>query len=334
MIEICSHAAGLQRDDLMRNVKGAGRPPTEFSFVEFGFAEPDGHAGEILSADTAGCSCQARGIGASAQEHHDGNVGDQVVPHRIEQDISQLVRKLFGRRHSSCVWVEGPVGLGVPFPVVPDAEVPWLEWSNSPDCGPRRRDVTELKKYPKDRRIQLPGYQARFQKGLNLRCEDQPISGPINVERLDPQPVASEKEFPLANLVDGKSEHAADLGDTLFSILLVKMENYFGVGRGVKQMTALFELRAELGGVVGFAIICDPEIAVGAGHRLAAALAEVNDGQTRVDKQARPEKLHSLAIGAAVAHGHRHALSRRAQRLSRTCRRDPGDAAHEAYLLP
>ena len=137
-----------------------------------------------------------------------------------------------------------------------------------------------------------------------------------------------------ANIPNGKGEHAAELLDTPFPVLLIEVEDNFGVGRGMKLMTALLHLRTELSSVVGFAVVRDPEIAVGAGHRLTATLAEVDDGKTRVDKQARSQALHSLAIGPAMRHGHRHALGRRAQRLSRTRRHDSGNSAHAIYLPP
>jgi len=98
-------------------------------------------------------------------------------------------------------------------------------------------------------------------------------SGTVQVERLDSQAVPRQKKFLRLDIPDGKGEHAAEFLDAAFSIFLVEVQDDFGVSCGMKLMSALFQFRAKLGGVIALAVVGDPEIAVGAGHRLAATIA-------------------------------------------------------------
>src|ERR1019366_4388163 len=107
------------------------------------------------------------------------------------------------------------------------------------------------------------------------------------------------------------------------------IQNDFGVRRGAKLMAAALEFRPQFARVVAFAVIGDPELAVGAGHWHAPAIAQIDDGKTRIDEQARSQILHALAVRAAMLHGGSHKVGGRAQRLRRALRRDASNSTHE-----
>ena len=55
-------------------------------------------------------------------------------------------------------------------------------------------------------------------------------------------------------------------------------------------------------GVICFAVVGDPGLAVRAGHGHAPALAQVDDGEACVYQEARWEFLDALAVRAAMSH--------------------------------
>src|SRR5258707_15755560 len=68
VIEIGGHSAGVQSNDLKRDVQRLRGAAAQFSFIEFGFAESNGHRGKIRGARLSGSGSQASRIGASAQK--------------------------------------------------------------------------------------------------------------------------------------------------------------------------------------------------------------------------------------------------------------------------
>ena len=97
-------------------------------------------------------------------------------------------------------------------------------------------------------------------------------------------------------------------------------------------MAATFEFGAQFCGVIAFAVVGDPDLAVRAGHRHTAAIAQIDDGEARVNQKARCEFLDALAVGTAVFHGSGHAFRGRAQGIVSLCRRNPCNAAHAVYF--
>ncbi len=154
----------------------------------------------------------------------------------------------------------------------------------------------------------------------------------MHVKRLDAQTIARQNKFAVAGIPDGESKHAAKFFDETFAIFLVEMKDDFGVRRGAEGMAALFEFAAQFGGVVSFAVVGDPGLAIGAGHGHAPAVAQVDNGESRVDQETGWKFLDALAVRAAMFHGGSHALGGWTQRIVRVCGGNPGDAAHAAYL--
>ena len=80
---------------------------------------------------------------------------------------------------------------------------------------------------------------------------------------------------------DGEREHAAEPGNAVGAILLVSVEDRFGVAASLVAMTGLFELWPDLSVIEDLAVVDDPEVAVFVGHRLMAA-GEIDDAQPAV----------------------------------------------------
>jgi len=79
---------------------------------------------------------------------------------------------------------------------------------------------------------------------------------------------------------DSEGKHAAQVLDAIAPILLVQMDNGFGVGGGAIAVPTPLQVSPQVQVVVDFAIVGDPDCAILVAHRLVAGGGEVNDGQT------------------------------------------------------
>src|ERR1700730_14305105 len=96
-------------------------------------------------------------------------------------------------------------------------------------------------------------------------------------------------------------------------------------------MASPLEFGPQFGSVIGFAVISDPRLAIRAGHGHPSAIAQIDDGEARIDQEARWKLLHTLAVRTAVFHGSCHAVRDGAQRIVRVSGGYPCNAAHAAY---
>src|SRR5207249_897355 len=108
-----------------------------------------------------------------------------------------------------------------------------------------------------------------------------------------------------AAVVDGKREHPFQPVHTRGAILLVRVQNRFGVGFGAELMTARQELGPKAPMVVDFAVEYNPQRLVFVGHRLCAAGPVDNRAPPRPGSAAiqRPASIVRLRRPALVARG-------------------------------
>lgn len=117
------------------------------------------------------------------------------------------------------------------------------------------------------------------EEGLDLGGE---AAGPAvigEIERFDAVGVAREQEGLLAGIPQGEGVHAAQVVEHGFAFFGIKVQEDFGVGFGAEDAALGFETLPKWAVVVDFAIEADDELAVGAGHGLRGAFAEVDDGE-------------------------------------------------------
>ena len=70
----------------------------------------------------------------------------------------------------------------------------------------------------------------RRQQGSQFRCEQQPPIAHRVIQRLDPETVPHEQESLLARIPQRDGEHAAQLLEHPFALLVEECEEDFGVG--------------------------------------------------------------------------------------------------------
>ena len=115
---------------------------------------------------------------------------------------------------------------------------------------------------------------------------------------------SSTRRAPLIG--DREREHAVEALDAGVAVLLVGVDDGFGVGLGAERWPRASQVAAQLAVVVDLAVEDDPDRAVLVGHRLLAAGA-VDDGQAPVAERHPRRVKVAAAVGAAMVEpvGHR-----------------------------
>jgi hypothetical protein len=166
------------------------------------------------------------------------------------------------------------------------------------------------------------------QKGAQLGTEGEPrVLRPV-VERLDPDPVAGDEEPLPVGVPDGEREHAAEPVDHLLPVVLVQVDEGFGVAARAKPVAPALQLRAERVVVVDLAVEDDHDRAVLVGDRLVPA-GHVDDAEpAHADRDARAD-VAPFVVGPAMKDGAAHgAKSRVGQSRIAHLTGEPSDPAH------
>ena len=98
-------------------------------------------------------------------------------------------------------------------------------------------------------------------------------------------------------------------------------------------MAALFEFAAQLGGVVSFAVVGDPGLAVGVDMGIRPRSLSLITQESRVDQEAGMGNSWTPWLsGPQMFHGGSHSLGGWMYPIVRVCGGNPGNAAHAAHL--
>ena len=150
-------------------------------------------------------------------------------------------------------------------------------------------------------------------RGCTGRDEGGRIAGPPDsaresseVERLDSEPVAAQKQAACAQIKRGERELTAQPGDHWLAPSFERPQQRLGVAVSYESRPFRLELAAQRGVVVDLTVISDPPIAPRVTHGLMTSLAQVDDRQPRmhhcdVVDDLDPSVIRS-AMGERVAH--------------------------------
>ena len=166
-----------------------------------------------------------------------------------------------------------------------------------------------------------------LQQRLDLGSEGEQPAVPEVVERLDAQPVARAEQALVRLVPYREGEHAAEAANAFIAILLVGVENGFGVAAAVITMPGALQFGPQIGMIEDFAVVGDPQRAVLVGHRLGAG-RQVNDAQAAVAESHAIVFVEAVTVRAAVADDVGHAANRRRAFSAAIRHHRPRDAAH------
>jgi hypothetical protein len=158
------------------------------------------------------------------------------------------------------------------------------------------------------RRIELLVDQPTGVERTHLRAEDETLAGQFrDVERLDPVPVAGDRQLTLPLVPDRAGEHAVQPAEQPVLPLLPAMHQNLGV-RVVrrKDMAGGLELLSELAVIVDLAVEDDPYGAVLVAHRLVAR-DKIDDRKSAEAQCYVGRGIVAVVIRTAVLDAGRHA---------------------------
>ena len=167
------------------------------------------------------------------------------------------------------------------------------------------------------------------EKCPRLAREGEPIALDAEHERLDPEAVARAEEPPAATVPERKRPHAVEVLDAGRPPLLVRAQHDLGVRLGAEAMAELLELRAKLEVVEDLAVVQELQRAVVARERLAAAVGEVDNRESRMPERDSRRLEEALAVRPAVTELGEHRADNLRLRWPIE-RRHPADAAHQS----
>src|SRR5208282_893519 len=166
-------------------------------------------------------------------------------------------------------------------------------------------------------------------QGAQLRGKRQSARFYTVKKRFHSQAIACQQQPPFAAIPNGERKHATQVVEEPEVVLLVKMQNGFGVAVRPELMAPRQEIRAQIAIVIDFTVEGNPDGLVLVGDRLVAA-GQVNDAQAPIPQAQRAVQVKALVVRPTMHHRVRSALERnRISRLARTEIEDATNAAHK-----
>src|SRR5205085_2931428 len=143
------------------------------------------------------------------------------------------------------------------------------------------------------------------------RGEAQPLLGLAIVKRLDPEPVAGQRNPSALPLVDGEGEHALEPLDAARAPGVPGLQDHLGVAAREEAVAEPLKLVAKLLVIVDAAVEDEVEAELGIHHRLGRTGREVDDLQPLVAEADPPAHQLPAGIGAAPGLAAHHRRDRR-----------------------
>ena len=244
------------------------------------------------------------GIDSAGEQDADRHVGDHPALHgglqRVEQQVLPVRLAAVGVAVSEAerrVPIDA-IGEAAVFLICPDRRRRQL--ADALEDGERRRHDrvpahVELQRRRVDRRVDIAGGDDAGQG----RGEAQAIADLAGVKRLDPEPVAGERDSAAFALVDGEGEHALEALDAVRAPGVVRLGDHFGVAIGEEAVAAALKLVAKLAIIVDAAVEDEVEAELRVDQRLRRAGRQVDDLEPLVAEA--DAAAHQLSAGVGPA---------------------------------
>src|SRR5581483_3743874 len=145
------------------------------------------------------------------------------------------------------------------------------QFKHAPKNGLRCRDVAIGEVIIQGAGVHVPTHTGVFEKRLQFRGKDELSRGLGVKERLLADTVASQQQPLPVHVPQGEGEHAAKEFDTAVAVLLIGMDNDFGITLCDKLMITLPKPGTQFLEIVDFAIKRDPDRPILVRHGLMPA---------------------------------------------------------------
>ena len=218
-------------------------------------------------------------------------------------------------------------------PAIPDEHgVAGRQLLDPPEERPRRERAPEREDLVQSHRIGGRGHAGAGEDRLDLGAEDQGAVGLRVEEGADAQPIAGQEQGAVPAVPDGDRELAVEAGQAVRAVLLVRVQDDFGVARGREPVSPALQLQSQLRVIEDLTVEHDPQGPIFVGDGLLAG-AQVDDAQARIPEADVIVEVDPELVGPAVADRPEHrAEGGFLRRPSPAEVADSDDAAHLARL--
>src|SRR5512143_720975 len=249
-------------------------------------------------------------IDPTAQIRPHGNIGPELEPRRIDQELPELL----------AVFLLGPdasVSLKIQVPVPCSCDLPFFDlqvmsrgqFKNVLECGPRRNGHPESECLVKGIRVQCSRYPAVHEQGLHFGGKEK---RPVN-DRIEqwpyPDAVPRYKKRLFLFVPYGEGELTVQMGDTICSMIFIQVNDHFGIGHRVEPVAFFLEIPSQLLVIEDHAVRDCPNSLVLVMDRLPATI-QVDDAQPRVRETGPIIAIEPEAVRAAMLYHRDHPLER------------------------
>ena len=178
-------------------------------------------------------------------------------------------------------------------------------------------------------RVEASGDRRMGKERLRFGPEEKRPINPFGItERLLAHPVASQGQPLAGDVPDRQGEHPVELADEFGAVILVKMDQAFGVGAGPEGVTSGEESGSKLGIVVDLAVEGDPDGPVLVAHRLGPPL-DVDDREPTMPEPGRTFAEQAIAVRPPMLERRGHSGQQRAVGSFALAIHESGNATHE-----
>ncbi len=168
------------------------------------------------------------------------------------------------------------------------------------------------------------------QQRFDLGSKSHSAIDPTVVERLLAGAVARQQQAPAPAIPNGEAEHAMQAFDASYAVLLVGVDDRFGVAISTEDVSFLSQLRAQSFVVPDLAVDDNTDIASFIRHRLMPAV-EVDDAKACKAKTHRAVEVGSPIVRPSMGDQSHHVVDeRRRNRFPASRVIDAADAAHDS----
>ena len=269
-----------------------------------GGLEADREGAQVVLAGLGQQGHDQAGIHAAREQHADRHVGHHPAAHRGAQRVFDhplaLVDGQGGQRRVR-LHLQAPEAPALAAALgVPGGHGGRRQLAHAGQQGERRRDhrvpahvVVQCRGV--DRRVDVAAGEQRRQRGREAQA-------PLvfrQVERLDPEAVARQREPPAVALEDREGEHAVETVDAVAPPGVKALEHHFRVAIGEEAVVEGFQLAPQFTVVVDAAVEDDGEPQARVGHRLLGGLREIDDAQPAMGQRDAALLEGARCVGAA-----------------------------------
>src|SRR5918993_5556619 len=296
----------------MIRTNGPGDEPGILKLVGLSLGKTDRKRFQSLRHHRSHQRRKAAGIQTTGKKKTQWHITHEMAPHSRLQSCPQLIG-LLGER---CSVVHAELRR---MPIAayrrallrrPLQEVPGQQFQDAAIKCFGSSHVTICQKLWHDGLVERRAWDAGSHDALDLRRKEQLVIVGGVIQRLDPEPIASDQQPALAAIPDSKCEHTLQPVEARGSVGFVQMKNRLGIAPGPVTMARSFHFTTEHGVVVDFTVENDPQTVVFVGHRLMSAV-EIDDGQATMGQTYRSVQPHPRSVRTTVLLHRRHAFQAR-----------------------